>query len=351
VRRVRHFLLALVLALAVLSAPAHALTPTDEFYVNDYAGILSLQTSYDLCQRGIGLYQENGVQVVVVIVNNYIGESMDAYANKVFNDFGIGSKKDNNGVLLILAVDDGEVRIEVGDGLSGQIPASKAGRILDDLFVPAAKEGHLETAIYRTYLQLIQEGSRLDTGSPPVHWITPDRFAGSAVGLLLVAVGVAFIIAASRQKRRGYGGYGGPSGPDGGPPAGSPPYSPRERPDPTTEGQRPAAQGGGFPLGPLIIRELLRHGRAGTYSPAGRERASTPSSRPGSPRPPSTGGGGRSSGGGASRGFPFGGFGRSGGSGSSGGFGGGGRSLGGGGRSLGGGGRSSGGGAGRGFKK
>ena len=110
----------------------------------------------------LALRAANGVQVVVVIVHNYIGDSMEQYANQVFNDFGIGSTRYDTGALLIVAIDNGEVRIEVGDGLSGQISDSKAGLILDTEFIPAAGQGDLAGAIYQTYLALIQEGSRLD---------------------------------------------------------------------------------------------------------------------------------------------------------------------------------------------
>ncbi len=123
-------MLPIIVALLLLAAPAHALTPQDAFYVNDYVGLLSADKAGYLVQRGERLRAENGVQVVAVIVDNFIGESFDSYANKVFNDFGIGSKGDNNGVMLIVSVDSGDVRIEVGDGLSGLIPDSKAGAIL-----------------------------------------------------------------------------------------------------------------------------------------------------------------------------------------------------------------------------
>ena len=52
------------------------------------------------------------------------------YANEAFRQYGIGSKEENNGVLLVLAMDERQVRIEVGYGLEGRIPDGKAGRIL-----------------------------------------------------------------------------------------------------------------------------------------------------------------------------------------------------------------------------
>jgi uncharacterized protein len=338
-----------MLAMLVLAMPvtqAYALTPQEGFYVNDYAGALNSQNAQYLRQRGAELWQENGVQVVLVIVNNFIGESMDSYANQVFNEFGIGSEKDNNGVLLIVAIDDDdvEVRIEVGDGLGGQIPDSKAGAILEECFMPAASEGNLEAAIYDTYLRLIQEGSRVDTEGPVQGAGGLERILWAVAGLVLILLGVLIIIGARYSSRRRLGDLGEPGSRR--PPAGTPPFTRGPGPDATNEpSNRRNAPGGGFYIGPLIIRGQPRSSGAGGSAPASGAGRNVSADRPSRPEPRSAGGGGRSSGGGAGRGLFSGGFGRSSGSfGKSGGFGGGGRSLGGGGRSLGGG-------AGRSFKK
>ncbi len=335
--RVTAVLLAVLLALSSLTALA--LTPTDEFYVNDYSGVLSKDTVSTLVEKGKHLREENGVQVVAVIVDNYIGDSLDSYANEVFNDFGIGSKDDNNGVLLIVAVDDGDVRIEVGDGLSGQISDSKAGRILDEIFMPPAMDGDLDKAVSDTYLELIREGSRLDTegvpsgqdngqSSYPQGGYTPSAPVSSSSGgifgglfmLLILLIVFAVILGGVSRRVRRRRGYYPPRPPMGMPPMGGGWYRPRR---PMAPPPPPPPMGGGGIFG---------SGRPSSGNPFGGGGI--------------FGGGGKSSGGGSSR--SFGGGNRSSGR-SSGGFGGGG--FGGGGRSSGGGGRSSGGGAGRSFKK
>lgn len=320
--------LGLVLAMLIMMAApltVSALEPFDNFYVNDYVGILSDETVSDLASRGRTLREENGVQVVTVIVNNYIGDSMESYANEVFNDFGIGSKEDNNGVLLIVAIDDGEVRIEVGDGLSGLIPDSKAGSIMDDYFIPSAKEGNFEKAIRDTYVELIRVSSRLATkgAANTYHSQYENKTAGGAVTernqnsshdtnpvslffgfLILVFVFVLFIQLKRmrpnyRRNNRNY--YNNPNV-----------FYPPPPPPPP-----PSHQGGGFWGSSNSDNDDNPPG--GGFRGGGH----------------SSGGGGVSSGGGAGRNFGSG-------------FSGGGRSFGGG-HSSGGGGRSSGGGAGRKF--
>ena len=322
--------LGLVLAMLIMMAApltVSALEPFDNFYVNDYVGILSNETVSDLASRGSTLREENGVQVVTVIVNNYIGDSMESYANEVFNDFGIGSKEDNNGVLLMLAVDDREVRIEVGDGLSGLLPDSKTGSIIDDYFIPSAKEGDFEKAIKDTYVELIRVSSRLTTEGVPnqansqydngrVTGNTNNHYSRhentqshSGINLFTVIIGfmvlffiIAFISRIRNIRRNNNNYYNNPNV-----------FYPPPPPPPP-----PSHQGGGF-WGSSNSDNDDDNPPGGGFWGGGH----------------SSGGGGLSSGGGAGRNFGSG-------------FSGGGRPFGGG-HSSGGGGRSSGGGAGRKF--
>ena len=75
---------------------------------------------------------------------------------KRFGSRGIGNKKENNGVLLVLAMKERKVRIEVGYGLEGRIPDGKAGRILDESATPYLKP-QPNRAVIETYKALTKE--------------------------------------------------------------------------------------------------------------------------------------------------------------------------------------------------
>lgn len=294
-----------LLVMITLPSALALVSPMDNFFVNDFVGILSTANEQDLIDRAQRLEEENGVQVVVLIVDNYTGTSIDTYATNVFNEWGIGQKSDNNGVLLVLATEDKEVAIRVGTGMEGQLTDSKTGRILDDYFVPYASDGDYNSAVYETYRQLLTEGHRLETpGVTPAPAAnerensTSPALIVAIVFLFIVLVLVSSVLSIGR-RRRYRGGYGTPY----------PPYGRRghyHRPPPPPPMNRPPTN-----------------------------------SRPSSPNRTSSGGGGRTSGGGASRSF---GGSSSGGSRSSGS-----RPSGGGGRSIGGGGRTGGGGSSRKF--
>ena len=105
--------------------------PTLDFYVNDYAELLDEETKDYIISVNKMLYDKTGSQIVVVTIPNLDGNSLEDYANQLFRDFGIGDKTKNNGILLLLALEERQFRIEVGYGLEGVLPDGKTGRIQD----------------------------------------------------------------------------------------------------------------------------------------------------------------------------------------------------------------------------
>ena len=117
-----------LLAFATLAMAADL--PKSVGYVNDFAGQLSLSERQALENRLREYERATTNEVAVAIVESLDGESVDAYANRLFNSWGIGKKERNNGVLLLWAPAERKVRIEVGMGLEGAIPNTAAAEIV-----------------------------------------------------------------------------------------------------------------------------------------------------------------------------------------------------------------------------
>lgn len=115
--------------------------PTDEFFVNDFANVISESDEKAILSRAKALYEKSGnnTQVVVVTVNSLDGYSIEEYANELFNEWGIGSKEKDDGVLILLSAGDRKSRIEVGYGLEGILTDGKTGRIQDEYMIPYYK--------------------------------------------------------------------------------------------------------------------------------------------------------------------------------------------------------------------
>lgn len=131
--------------------------PTSNFYVNDYANILSEETENEIQSMSVQLSYTDGTQMVVVTVEDLEGLSVEEYANQLFNKFGIGEADSDNGLLILVSRDDRKIRVEVGYGLEGVINDGKAGRYLDAYAVPYLKNDEWDKGIFNVYNALYKE--------------------------------------------------------------------------------------------------------------------------------------------------------------------------------------------------
>lgn len=139
--------------------------PTSDFYVNDYANILTEETKQYIMEKSVALNNVDKTQIVVVTTKDLEGDAIEDYANRLFREFGIGDKEKNNGVLILVSVNDRRLRIEVGYGLEGIINDGKAGRIRDEYMVPYLRDNDWDAGIKNGYDAIYSEivkGNNLD---------------------------------------------------------------------------------------------------------------------------------------------------------------------------------------------
>jgi uncharacterized protein len=116
-------------------------------YVNDFAELLSSDVRAQLEAQLSQLDEDTTAEVAVVTITTLDGEPIEYYANEIFNEWGIGQKSEDNGILFLIALDERETRIEVGYGLESIITDGRAGRILDTDVIPNFKNGDYELGI------------------------------------------------------------------------------------------------------------------------------------------------------------------------------------------------------------
>ena len=145
------YLILILLSIVFLPSVKAIVSPTSNFYVNDYANILSEETEQYIMNRSVALNNVDGTQIVVVTVNNLEGMSLENYATQLFRNFGIGDKQKNNGLLLLLALEEREFRVEVGYGLEGILPDGKTGRFQDQYIIPYLRNNNWDEGIKNGY--------------------------------------------------------------------------------------------------------------------------------------------------------------------------------------------------------
>jgi uncharacterized protein len=115
--------------------------------VTDQAGVLSSTARGEIEREVRALKEEKGSEVAVLIVPSTKPEEIEQFSIRVVESWKLGRKDIDDGVLLLVAVQDRRVRIEVGRGLEGDIPDVKAFRIIDEVILPRFKAGDLSGGI------------------------------------------------------------------------------------------------------------------------------------------------------------------------------------------------------------
>ncbi|MSP39623.1 MAG: hypothetical protein EXR70_14135 [Deltaproteobacteria bacterium] len=104
--------------------------------VNDYAGVMQSNQAQSLEAQLAQLERDTGHQVAVLTIPTLDGEDIEGFSIRVAENWKIGKKGFDNGVILIVAVKDRKLRLEVGYGLEGLLPDAMAKRINADYIVP-----------------------------------------------------------------------------------------------------------------------------------------------------------------------------------------------------------------------
>ncbi len=176
--------------------------PAPGSYVNDLAGVLDAGTEGQLNGVLADLDAKAKAQVAVLTIKSLNGADLETYAVNTYKKWGIGDKKTDRGVLLLVAVDDHKARIEVGYGLEGILPDGLTGAIQDKYMVPYFKAGDYSAGISQGALALASviakdSGVTLSGGyaeSPQGGALPPLTFGQKVIGALLLAGLLFFVI-------------------------------------------------------------------------------------------------------------------------------------------------------------
>ncbi|KUY71705.1 hypothetical protein WI25_14450 [Burkholderia cepacia] len=147
-------------------APKPEAAPPLQGRVTDTTGVLSAACASELTDRLAALEQRLGVQVAILLVGSTGQSTIEQFATTVFDQWKLGKAQVNNGLLLVAALNDHTVRIEVGYGLEGTIPDIVAGRIIRERIVPAFRENRIEAGISDALDALTHEMMPADVAAP-----------------------------------------------------------------------------------------------------------------------------------------------------------------------------------------
>jgi uncharacterized protein len=156
--RLRWSVLLLLLGLlSALGATAQNIPPRPNppRLVNDLAHLMQPAEADQLEQKLVAYNDSTSSQIAVVTVPNLDGDEIADYAQKLYENWGIGRKGKNNGILILVAQQEHTARIQTGYGLEGAVPDAIAKRIISNTLVPAFRQNQYYAGLDRATDQLI----------------------------------------------------------------------------------------------------------------------------------------------------------------------------------------------------
>lgn len=136
----------LLLITAACESPRPQLTKADRIF--DEADVFSPAQEDSLFTLINEVDATIGSQIAVMTIDTLNGEKIEEFTMREFERLGIGRKKENDGILITLAMKDHGMRIDVGYGLEGIVKDEIAGRIIRNNMTPKFREGKFCLGVY-----------------------------------------------------------------------------------------------------------------------------------------------------------------------------------------------------------
>ena len=194
-----------------------------EARVSDWAGIISQGARESLENKLAAFEEKTGNQIAIATFPSLEGESLEDFSIHLAEQWKIGQKGKDNGVIILVFRDDHRMRIEVGYGLEGVLPDAIASEIIRRIMAPRFREGDFDGGITGAVDAIIQ----VISGENPSQLAEEDTGSGrmnvyklnmntikTVVGIIFALFGLFFIIdifrysgysAANRNYKHRYG--------------------------------------------------------------------------------------------------------------------------------------------------
>lgn len=152
----KKIILTLIFIFSFLNADISQYFPKLEGRVIDQVNLLSAPVKKDINKILENHEKETSNQIVVVILDTLNGYPIEDYSYQLGRDWGIGQKDKNNGVLLVIAMQEKKIRIEVGYGLEGALTDKISNEIIEYSIKPNFKANQYELGILKAINEIMQ---------------------------------------------------------------------------------------------------------------------------------------------------------------------------------------------------
>lgn len=175
--------------------------------VMDTASILSVQEREDLSKFAYEIYTNNGPQITILTVPDLQGYAIEDYSIRVAEKWQLGTKKSGNGILVLIAIGDKQMRIEVGEGIEGELTDYDTTQYTKKVFPAHFRRGDFHGGL-RLFMEDVARRFNIKSSeeNPYVRRTAPARQGtpfGSALPFFLGVLVVSYLVARKKPVLRG----------------------------------------------------------------------------------------------------------------------------------------------------
>lgn len=193
----------LALVLCAADAPAEPYPSYDDLFVNDLAEVLPDASESEIRGQLEALKAETGIEMTLLTIPTRLhydaSSSIETFATGLFNDWGIGDETRNDGILVLIAPEDREMRLELGSGYDQGYDVL-ARDMVDRYFLPEFRSGDYDAGIRAGVTETVERIARRHAARLPPEAL-PTQGSGSIAGWIFGAAfaGIAALVVFARR--------------------------------------------------------------------------------------------------------------------------------------------------------
>ena len=202
--KINKYFVSILLSLFFASSIFALSVPNLTSPIVDNANLISDGVEQNINNQLEDLSDSTGIQLAVLTIPTLEGEVLESYSMKVAETWKLGSAEKDTGVLLLIALEERSIRIEVGYGLEGVLTDTKCGLIIRNVIAPEFRNGNYQAGIVNAVNNMVGlvKGDESLVSKRVLNESSGDSGAFIFMGVVLL-YGFIFVMAVISSKKRG----------------------------------------------------------------------------------------------------------------------------------------------------
>lgn len=202
--KINKFFVSILLSFFLINSIFGLSVPSLTSPIVDNANLISDGVEQNINNQLEELSNSTGIQLAVLTIPTLEGEVLESYSMKVAETWKLGSAEKDTGVLLLIALEERSIRIEVGYGLEGVLTDTKCGLIIRNIIAPEFRNGNYQAGIVNAVNNIVGlvKGDESLVSKKVLNESSGDSSAFIFMGIVLL-YGFIFVMAVVTSKKRG----------------------------------------------------------------------------------------------------------------------------------------------------